>query len=160
MKAALIEKNRDLLYETDDLPSQYDSVVNSHQESSVTGQNWLQQVAKTCVEQFHKTAKNAPDTNPSGRCRVDVEIYGSQYQLAADTSAEYLRKLAEDVDIRMKRTADLNPGNGPMRVAILALLGLVSEVEQIAQKLKEQENLIAERCNEIEHDIENLLNVS
>src|SRR5690349_21461563 len=94
------------------------------------------------------------------RCKVEVEIYGDQYSLAATARPDYLRQLAEEVDERMHSTSEANPHLGPVRVALLTLLGLAADLQAIQNVIEKQEERLATRCVEIEEDIERLLGVA
>jgi len=94
------------------------------------------------------------------RCKVEVEIFKDQYVLAANAGPEYVEQLADEVDRRMRRTAEANPHLGPLRVAMLMLLGMAADVSAIESQIEDQERTLAARCLEIERDIERLLGVA
>ena len=94
------------------------------------------------------------------RCKVEVEIYGDQYLLAATARPEYMQQLAGEVDARMREASEANPHLGPLRVAMLTLLGLAADVSALQSALDNQQEGLAERCLEIERDIEQLLGVA
>ena len=94
------------------------------------------------------------------RCKVEVEIYKDQYLLAANTGPEYVQQLADEVDRRMCSTAEANPHLGPLRVAMLMLLGMAADVSAVESQIEDQERTLAARCLEIERDIEHLLGVA
>jgi cell division protein ZapA len=94
------------------------------------------------------------------RSKVEVEIYKDRYTLSAISEPEYIRQLAHEVDDRMRDTAESNPHLGPMRVALLALLGLAADLNAIQNVIEKQEESLTRRCLEIEEDIERLLGVA
>ena len=94
------------------------------------------------------------------RSKITTAIYGTNYQLAADSEPEYLEKLARTVDERMNAAAQANPHLGPMRVALLAVLELAAEVKALEQAVEKQQHNLTSRCHEIERDIERLLGVA
>ena len=94
------------------------------------------------------------------RCKVETEIYGESYQLAANSDPDYVRQLAHEVDRRMREAAVANPHLGPMRVALLALMELADEVNAIDRAIEKQQQNVSKRCVEIERDIEQLLGVA
>jgi cell division protein ZapA (FtsZ GTPase activity inhibitor) len=94
------------------------------------------------------------------RCKVEVKIYKDQYLLAADAGPEYVQQLADEVDQRMRRTAEANPHLGPLRIVMLTLLGMAADVNAIERQIEDQESTLAARCLEIERDIERLLGVA
>jgi cell division protein ZapA (FtsZ GTPase activity inhibitor) len=95
-----------------------------------------------------------------GRCQVEAEIFGQRYQFSANSDPDYLQHLACEVDKRMKAIADENPHLGPQRVAVLTLLELAADINNLQKMLDKQEQSLTSRCLEIEQDIERLLGVA
>jgi cell division protein ZapA (FtsZ GTPase activity inhibitor) len=94
------------------------------------------------------------------RCKTEVQIYKDHYLVAANTDPEYLQQLAREVDERMRQAAEANPHLGPLRLAMLALLWMASDVNSLQKLIDEQEQTLVARCHEIERDIEQLLGVA
>lgn len=94
------------------------------------------------------------------RCKIDVDIYGQTYPLAANSETEYLMQLAQDVDQRMRKVADENAHLGPMRVAILAMLDMAAEVKQLEAAINMKEQNLSNRVQDIEEELELLLGVA
>ncbi|MEW6725018.1 MAG: cell division protein ZapA [Bacillota bacterium] len=82
---------------------------------------------------------------PDDRNRVAVTIYGEEYTLKSSASQEYVLKLAELVDRKMREVGEANPKLGISRVAVMAalrladdLLRLRDEMEQVSASLEEE----------------------
>ncbi|MEW6736501.1 MAG: cell division protein ZapA [Acidobacteriota bacterium] len=114
---------------------------------------------QTLQENVILPALTAPDA-PARRCKVEVEIHREHYLVAANCEPEYLGQLAAEVDLRMRTIALANPQLGPMRLAILTLLGLAADVKRLEHSFQQQEESLMMRCREIERDIERLLGVA
>ena len=76
---------------------------------------------------------------------VRVEIFDRSYLLRGEKSAAQLRKVAREVDYRMKEVAELSSNLDMTRVAVLAALLLAEEYlelqeryDRVVQMLEEQ----------------------
>ncbi|MEO0069118.1 MAG: cell division protein ZapA [candidate division WOR-3 bacterium] len=56
-----------------------------------------------------------------------VNIYGSEYNIKADRDGEYVLKLAEIVDQKMREISNLYPQGSTARTAVLTCLNLIDE---------------------------------
>jgi len=70
------------------------------------------------------------DPNPANY--VTVEIYNQTYHLSGD-DAEHIRKLAAQVDAKMRAVAAQGRTVDSLRVAVLAALNLADELSQASQ---------------------------
>ena len=67
--------------------------------------------------------------------RVKVGIFGQTYTINADVPADYILKVAEYVDGKMREMSRQNPGYSQSQVAILVALNIADEFLQL-QSLK------------------------
>lgn len=56
-----------------------------------------------------------------------VNIFGSEYNIKADRDGEYVLKLAEVVDQKMREISNLYPHGSTARTAVLTCLNLIDE---------------------------------
>jgi cell division protein ZapA len=63
---------------------------------------------------------------------ITVEIYGQSYHLSGD-DPEYIRRLAAQVDAKMRAVAAQGRTVDSLRVAVLAALNLADELSQTGQ---------------------------
>lgn len=84
--------------------------------------------------------------------KTEVYILGQKYTIKGEKPAEYIQKLAQYVDERLRKVHEQNPSLPPLRSAILACFYIADELHEIKQdyedtkkKLKELE----EKTNEI-----------
>jgi cell division protein ZapA len=80
-----------------------------------------------------------------GHNKVKVEIYGNQYHLVSDDEPDQVKKLAAEVDGKMKEIASMNPGMSAAKVAILAALNFAGHTSG----LEEFCNLFARRSDSL-----------
>ncbi|HDL52461.1 MAG TPA: cell division protein ZapA [Proteobacteria bacterium] len=60
--------------------------------------------------------------------RVDVEIFGKVYTVRGDKDPEYVRKVAEYVDRKMREISEVTETVSTSRIAILASLNIADEL--------------------------------
>lgn len=75
-------------------------------------------------------------TAAKGTTTVDVEIFGSVYPVKGEHDPEYLQRLAEMVDRKMREIGGRVPTVDSGKIAILAALNLADE---LVQRREEQE---------------------
>ncbi|UCG38130.1 MAG: cell division protein ZapA [bacterium] len=76
--------------------------------------------------------------------RVDVEIFGKVYTVRGDKDPEYVRRVAEFVDRKMREISQVTDTVSTSRIAILAclniadeLMSMLEESEQLRTRMKE-----------------------
>ncbi len=80
---------------------------------------------------------------PQGEVRrVNVRIYGEEYTMKGPVSPEYMAKLAEYVDERMRLIGSANSRLGANKVAVLAAVNLADELFKVRRQLQELETLM------------------
>jgi cell division protein ZapA len=75
---------------------------------------------------------------------VKVEIYDQSYFMRGELDPEYIRKLAEFVDSRMRSIAMRTRNADTMRVAVLAALNIADECHQLRSRVAQVEQKINE----------------
>jgi len=65
---------------------------------------------------------------------VKVQIYGQTYSVQADLDEEYVRKLAEYVDAKMRAVAQATNTIDTVRLAVLAALNIADEYHLLKRK--------------------------
>lgn len=84
---------------------------------------------------------------------VRVKIYGQEYGVKAEVDADYIRKVAEYLDAKMRDVEKtLSPGSTPLKVAVLAALNLTDELfmaweerDRMRQELEDRAKLLTEK---------------
>jgi len=65
--------------------------------------------------------------------RVDVEIFGKVYTVQGDKDPEYVRRVAEFVDRKMREISQVTDTVSTSRIAILASLNIADELMAILE---------------------------
>jgi cell division protein ZapA len=94
-----------------------------------------------------------PDLENNMPGRVDVEIFGKVYTVRGDKDPEYVRRVAEFVDRKMREISQVTETVSTSRIAILASLNIADELISL---LEESEQLKS-RMNELTQRIESTL---
>ncbi len=81
----------------------------------------------------------------SGPRDVRVVIYDQEYKMRSDLDPEYIRKLAEYVDGKMRSIASRTQVVDSLRVAVLAALNLADEVHQLEVKQESRSREVEQR---------------
>ncbi len=74
-----------------------------------------------------------------------VEIYDQTYSIAGDNDAEYVRRLAANLDARMRRIARQAKVVDSVRVAILTAMNLADELESLQARNEQLERAVQEK---------------
>lgn len=70
-----------------------------------------------------------------GKGSVEVYILGQRYSIKGDAPDDYIRKLADYVNDKIKEIYEKSPGITPLKASILAAITIADELH----KLKEQQ---------------------
>ena len=84
-------------------------------------------------------------SEPSDRIKVD--IFGSTYSLRGGADPASVRKLAAEVDSRMRQLAASAPGADPLKVAVLTALRLADEMRELGEGLETRESDLGTRID-------------
>jgi cell division protein ZapA len=80
---------------------------------------------------------------------VKVQIFGQVFPIQGDLDEEYMQKLAEYVDDKMRAIVEMTPTVDTQKVAILAAMAIADELHTLRKERGEREELLkeqAERC--------------
>ncbi|MCX7835891.1 MAG: cell division protein ZapA [bacterium] len=84
---------------------------------------------------------------------VRVKIFGQEYGIKAEADADYIRKVAEYLDAKMRDVEETLPaGSTPMKIAVLAALNLTDELfmaweerDRMRQELEDRAKQLSEK---------------
>jgi cell division protein ZapA len=72
--------------------------------------------------------------------RVDVEIFGKVYTVRGEKDVEYVRRVAEYVDRKMREISQVTDTVSTSRIAILAALNIADEFFDLREETDEFES--------------------
>jgi cell division protein ZapA len=76
-----------------------------------------------------------------------VKIFNQSYKVIGHGDSQYVEKLAEYVDSKMKKIAQETPVVDSLKVAILAALNIADDYHQVKAQLDELNRAIAEKSS-------------
>jgi len=82
---------------------------------------------------------NQPDEN------IAVEIYDQTYHLRGGADPDYIKRLAESLDEKMREIADTTQTVDSLKVAVLTALTMADEVSRLQQENKELQSILTEK---------------
>ncbi|MEO1368467.1 MAG: cell division protein ZapA [Acidobacteriota bacterium] len=88
---------------------------------------------------------------------MDVEIFGAVYHVRGEQDREYLLKLAELVDRKMREIGEQLPVVDTGKIAVLAALNLADEMLQKNQQQEGERVEIMEKVTELTGTLESAL---
>jgi len=88
---------------------------------------------------------------------VRVEIYDQEYFMRGELDAEYIRKLAQFLDARMRSIAERTRTVDSLRVAILAALNIADEYHQLKSRYEATTKEVDEKVGEYSEVLDQLL---
>ena len=91
---------------------------------------------------------------------VEVEIYGTTYPMRGEHDQDYLRRLAEVVDRKMREIGGKVPTVDTSKIAILAALNLADELARCNDKQEGERTRIMEKVTELTGEITEALEAS
>ncbi|HYG98649.1 MAG TPA: cell division protein ZapA [Terriglobales bacterium] len=96
-----------------------------------------------------------PSTNGS----VRVEIYDQSYNLRG-SDGEYIKKLAEYVDLKMRAVAEQTRTVDSLRLAVLAALNIADEYHLLKRKYEAVSNDMTKRASNLSGVLDEVLRES
>ena len=102
-----------------------------------------------------KTGMEATTASPT----VRVEIYNQTYNIRSDGDTEYIVRLAEFVDSRMREISSGTLTVDSLKVAILAALHIADELHRLKQLHEQADSQLAARSGECADMLDRLLKV-
>ena len=82
--------------------------------------------------------------------RVDVEIFGKVYTVRGDKDPDYVRRVAEFVDRKMREISQVTDTVSTSRIAILASLNIADELMTMLEESEELKSRIRQLTEKIE----------
>ena len=81
---------------------------------------------------------------------LKINIYGTEYPIRsdADSDPEYIRKVADYVDKKMKEIDDATGAKSPLKIAILAALNITDE---LFQERTSKQNIVSHMSGKIQN---------
>lgn len=76
---------------------------------------------------------------------IAVEIYDQTYHLQGGADPEYVKRLAEALDEKMREIADATRTVDSLKVAVLAALTMADEVTRLRDENKELSAMLTEK---------------
>ena len=86
--------------------------------------------------------------------RVDVEIFGKVYTVRGDKDPDYVRRVAEFVDRKMREIAQVTDTVSTSRIAILASLNIADELMTMLEDTEELKSRMADLTRHIEKSLD------
>jgi cell division protein ZapA len=86
--------------------------------------------------------------------RVDVEIFGKVYTVRGDKDPEYVRRVAEFVDRKMREIAQVTDTVSTSRIAILASLNIADELMTMLEESEELQARMKKLTQQVEEVLE------
>jgi cell division protein ZapA len=88
---------------------------------------------------------------------ISVEIQGLRYPIRSTLEPEYVARLAEYVDEKMRAAADTAPTGDALRLAVLAALNIADELFRCRDTTRDKDGRLAERAEELERLVDRVL---
>ena len=90
---------------------------------------------------------------------IDVEIYDQKYSivLKADIQEAEVRRIADDVDGRMREISAVANTPDSLKIAVLAALHLAQELRELRRSSEQNDVIIRKKSDEWTHALEQLL---
>jgi len=101
--------------------------------------------------------KSSMETTTTAAPTIRVEIYNQTYNIRSDGDSEYLIKLAEFVDSRMREISSGTLTVDSLKVAILAALHIADEFHRLKQTHEQADAQLAVRSTECAEMLDSLL---
>jgi cell division protein ZapA len=93
----------------------------------------------------------------SGAPTIRVEIYNQTYNIRSDGDGDYIKKLAEFVDARMREISSGTLTVDSLKVAILAALHIADELHRMKRLHEQTDEQLASRSTECSELLDRVL---
>jgi cell division protein ZapA len=103
--------------------------------------------------------KSSMETTTTSAPTIRVEIYSQTYNIRSDGDSEYLMRLADFVDSRMREISSGTLTVDSLKVAILAALHIADELHRLKQTHEQADAQLAMRSAECAEMLDRLLKV-
>jgi cell division protein ZapA len=102
------------------------------------------------------TATRQPPTKDAANSSVRVEIFDQVYNLRG-SDADYILKLAEYVDMKMRAVSEQTATVDSVRLAVLAALNIADEYHLLKRKLELPAPEVKQRASKLESALDEVL---
>jgi cell division protein ZapA len=94
---------------------------------------------------------------PKNPDAIRVEIYDQEYSMRGDLDPEYIQKLAQFLDARMRSVAERTRTVDSLRVAVLAAMNIADEYHQLKSKYETIAQRVDRRIGECNEALDRVL---
>lgn len=91
---------------------------------------------------------------------IPVEIHGQRYPIRSTLDQEYVARLAQYVDEKMRAASDSTPTGDALRLAVLAALNIADELFRCRDANQHRDGELAQRAGELERLVDRALMAS
>jgi cell division protein ZapA len=88
--------------------------------------------------------------------KIQVEIYGQNYQIRAGADPEYIQNIARYVDIKMREIASGTPTVDSLKIAVLAALNITDEFFQLRRQKQDVDREVEQRTEKLNKILESI----
>jgi cell division protein ZapA len=88
---------------------------------------------------------------------IRVEIYDQEYHIRGELDPEYIRRLAQFLDAKMRSIAERTHTVDSLRVAVLAALNIADEYHQLKSKHEAATKLFSDKIGECSEVLDQVL---
>ncbi len=88
---------------------------------------------------------------------IQIEIFGQVYKVRGEEEQGYIEELARYVDSKMQAISETSGAIDSLKVAILAALNIADESFKQERQMKDSEELVAARAEELAQALEEAL---
>jgi cell division protein ZapA len=88
---------------------------------------------------------------------ISVEIHGQRYPIRSGLDQEYVSRLAQYVDDKMRAAADSTPTGDSLRLAVLTALNVADELFRCRDGTRAGNGELAERAGQLERLLDRVL---
>jgi cell division protein ZapA (FtsZ GTPase activity inhibitor) len=91
--------------------------------------------------------------------RIDVEIYDQKYSIVLQSPMDEreARRLADELDTRMRNIAAVSSTADSLKIAVLTALHILQELQDVKRDSEKDDALIRRKSDEWVHVLEQLL---
>ena len=91
---------------------------------------------------------------------IPVDVQGQRYPIRTSLEPEYVTRLAQYVDEKMRAAAESTPTGDSLRLAVLAALNIADELFRCHDATQARSGELAERAGELERLLDRVLMAS
>ena len=91
---------------------------------------------------------------------IPVDIHGQRYPVRSSLDPDYVSRLAQYVDDKMRAASDSTPTGDSLRLAVLAALNIADELFRCRDTSQARSGELAERAGELERLLDRVLMAS